>query len=157
MIIFFPIVPILVAIVVLVLSLLVETSLYVDVMTTVGWILVIVLSLVLIACNIFRKTSIGNKVGGSAISIIATIISLIESQTFLFGLAETDTSSVMGTIEFGFVLLFGGAVWLACIGLCAYASFNCIDEDYDNEINYLFSVLAIIGSLALGGIFGLLG
>lgn len=158
MIFIFPLAPILIAVFLLAASLLNEVSTAVDTITSIAWVLVIVLSGVLVICNILRKASVGNKILGTIISIATTIITMIESKTFLLGLvASSDTSSIMGTIEFGFVLIFGGCVWLASAGMCAYASFVCVDPDEFDDWRYLKAIGFIVGSLLLGGFFGLLG
>lgn len=155
MIIIFPLVPILIAVFLLCAALLNQASEVIGTIITIAWILVIASSVILIICNLRRKTTIENKILGTIISIAATIITTIVSKTFLFGLAaSSDTSSITGVIEFGFVFIFGGVVWLGVVGLCAYASYNSANDYGEGNI---FSVLSLIGSLVLAGIFGLLG
>lgn len=156
MIFIFPLAPILIAIFLLVAALLTEVSVAIDVIIIIAWVIVILSSAILFICNFFRKTSASNKLLGSVISIAATVITMIESKAFLFGLAaSSDTESFLGIIEFGFVLIFGGCIWLASTGMCAFASYICLDE-FD-DWRYLKSIGLIVGSMLLGGIFGLLG
>ncbi len=146
-----PLVPIIIAILLLIYGLLLDVSSEVTTIITVALILVSILFLALIVYNFCREATIVNKVGGSVILIISAIICMIETKTFFLGLAESaNTSSGWGPIEFGFVLIFGGIIWLSCVGLCAYASFAWSDDSYG------VSVICIIGNLVLGGIFGLL-
>lgn len=153
MIIIFPLVPILIALLIIFLSLLLETSEYAGVIAVVGWISVILCSVVLVACNMFRKTSTANKIAGSVISVIASVLSLVESNSFLSAISSVNSPDFFKLISFGFVLIFGGAVWLACVGLCAYASYNCTD---DNGEGYLSSILSLVGSFLLALFFGLI-
>ena len=151
----FPIVPFIIALLILLLSLFHEIASVVNVITTIGWIVVIGLSIITVFYNLFRKVPTKQKILCSIITIVSTIISMLVSKTFLFGIGSMDTSGVFETIEFGATLIWGGLLWLVCVGLCTYASFNCFFDEYE-EPNYGFSIIAIIGSILIGNIFGLL-
>ena len=153
---FFSATPVLVAILVIALALLNGIADALNILTTISWIIVIVSSVSLVAYNMFRKASLGNKIAGTLISIAATVVSLFESRTFLVGITEMDTGGIIEMLGFAFSLFFGGSLWLCCVGLCCYASYHCFDEDYGDGMQYIGSTLAIIGSVVLASIFGLL-
>lgn len=155
MIFFVPIVPILIAIVVLILSITTQVASSVEIITTVGWVLVIGSSSIMVVWSVFRDTSFGDKIASIIISIISSILSLIESRAFFQGLLSTDTNNLFGTIEFLFVLVFGGSIWLATVGLASYANLQAVyDYDYEGAGRYIKCVGAIIGSIILASIFG---
>lgn len=157
MIFFVPFVPILIAIVVLILSITTQVASYVEIITTVGWVLVIGTSSIMIIWSIFRKTSLGDKIASIIVSIISSVLSFTESRAFLQGLLSIDTNDLFGTIEFLFVIVFGGALWLATVGLASFANFNAVyDYDYEGNGRYIKCVAAIIGSFILASIFGFL-
>ena len=104
----------------------------------------------------FRKTKTTNKILGATISISATIITMIQSKNFLFGLASLKRSSLDEIIWFGMVLVWGGIVWLASICLCSYASFICVYDEEDDSARYLKAFGCILGSVLLSNFFGLL-
>lgn len=144
-------VPIIIAILLIGYGLLLDVSSEVTTIITIALVVVAILFIALIIYNFCRDATIGNKVGGSVILIISAIICMIETKTFFLGLAESaNTSSGWGPIEFGFVLIFGGVVWLGCVVLCAYSILSWMDESYG------LSVVCVIGNFVLGGIFGLL-
>ena len=156
MVVVLPITPILVAIIVFILSLLTKASSNLNTIITICWVIVIVISVILIICNICRKTTKTNKILGATISITATIVTMIQSKNFLFGLDSLERSSLGEIIWFGMVLLWGGVIWIASIILCSYASFICIDDEEDETIRYIKAFGCIIGSILLSRFFGLL-
>lgn len=150
-----PLTPILIAVFLLAAALLTEVATVIDTIITIAWILVIICSIFILVCNIIRKVSTIHKIVGTIICVASTVITLIESKTFLFGLADSSES---GVIEFGFVLIFGGCIWLASIAMSVGASAMAIDagESLQN-VNYLKAIGYLAGSLVLAGVFGLLG
>lgn len=155
MIFFVPIVPILIAIVILVLSITMQIATAVNVITTIGWILVIILSISMVVSGFFSDTPWNKKIIGIILSVVSAILSFIESKSFLYGLATTNTSDICGLFEFLFVLIFGGLIWISGVGMLTYASFNATDDaEYDEPFRYIRSIGAIAGSCLLCGFFG---
>ncbi|MBE6741095.1 MAG: hypothetical protein E7570_02220 [Ruminococcaceae bacterium] len=150
-------VPIIAAIVILILSITIQVASAAEIIATVGWILVIGLSVLIIIFGLLRKVPVGEKIVGIIVSIIATVISVVESRTFLGAITTIDTSGLMGIIEFLFVFVFGGLLWLSGVGLCVYASYWAVTDEEDSPAKFFNSVGGIIGSLLLCGFFGFFG
>ena len=128
----FPLTPVIAAVVIVVLALASKFSEYTHIVTTASWIVFGISSAALLIANIVREGKFADKIIGTLLTIVSTAISLMESRTFLDGLVHTRGSGEIGnTIEFLFVLIFGGLVWFGCIFACAYASFICYDDDDD--------------------------
>ena len=157
MIIIFSAAPILIGLAVVGLALLSGLQSCMDVITKIAWTAVIVISVGMTIYNLFRKSSVKDKIAGTLISVGATVIALFESKAFLSAFADSDHSGLLELIGFGFTLFVGGALWLACIGLCVFAIYNCFENDYGDGSHYLASVLSALGSAALWGILGLFG
>lgn len=146
-----PIAPILIAIVILILAVTVQVASVIEIITQVGLILVIVTSILSIILNILRKdATLGEKIGGIIVSIISSILSFFVSKAFFGAIVAVDAGNLIGSMEFLFVLVLGGCMWLGSVGMATYASFNMI---YDFECDDgLSSIGLLFGSGLLGGI-----
>ena len=158
MIFIFPLAPILAAIAILILCVGTGIASVANYITTACWVVFAILSIVLIIYTIARKSSGKAKAIGLMLAIPAIGISLIESKSYFSGvLASADAGGISGTLEFLFVLVFGGLIWFACIFACAFAGYKAanVDEYDDVGWNSFEAIASMVGSLLLGGLFGL--
>ena len=157
---FVPLVPIIVAILLIMLGLADSIASVTNVLTNILWYIMIpvpIINVIIVfASSVTRNKSLVKKISICIIATIANIFSLYMTNTFFVGLNSIYGSGGLGeAIEFWAVLLFGGALWLGIIALGAYASFSWFSDD--DETPYVSSVLSIIGMVVIGGIFGFLG
>lgn len=146
-----PIAPIIIAVVMLILAVTIQVASVIEIITPVGLILVIVTSILSIILNILRKdATLGEKIGGIIVSIISSVLSFFVSKAFFGAIVTVDAGNLIGSMEFLFVLVLGGCMWLGSVGMATYASFNMI---YDFECDDgLSSIGLLFGSGLLGGI-----
>lgn len=159
-----PLMPIIIAVILLAFGLAGTISNVVYVLTNILWYIMIVILVVNIIAIFTSKGTrfkdIGHKMVVCIISTIANCLSLYMSNRFFGAFSPNGPDGVLDTVGFYFVLLFGGTIWVVIIGLGALASFLWFIEDNDSTSHrvklYIISILCIIGMVLIGNIFGFL-
>lgn len=121
----FPIAPVIIVLLILLLSLFYEIALSLNIITTISWAAITGLLIIAVLYNLFRKVPTEQKILCSIIMIISTIISMLASKAFLFEIISADASGVFEAKRIIATLIWKGLLWLICVELCKYAGSNC--------------------------------
>lgn len=151
MIIIVPLAPVLITILVFIISAFYQISVWIDAISIIIWIILLLSYIIGILYNVFRKTTIDCKIVGIIASIICATISGFQTKNFFDILAHS--LAVDGVIWFGVTLIWGGIIWLTSAFMCGYANYICLDED---DPKYLNAFGYLLGSIVLSNFFGLL-
>lgn len=128
----------------------------IDIIRTIFIVLYTILSVVVIVLNFKKEATVGNKILGTFILIVAIVVGYIMALTLVNGIDETmaNMNDLLFFIELPFVVIFGGGLFIVCFSMLSRAIYLCVEKEED-----LWGIKAIgliLVSVLIGSIFGLI-